>query len=163
MLIFYLLTLFSIIIYIIFFKQINITFFFYFFKFKLILVVTGVNNSVWSRFLSKNNKCVQIKCHEVPANFARSTLRREEFLEIQQALGCTGDCTPFNQYVKTVLWRRPNTETSQHGNASKKKRKPLKNRFFETFPQFLQEKRKSLKTQFLRCFLFFFEAFPQNF
>jgi len=28
--------------------------------------------------------------HEVPAHFARSTLRREEFLEIQQALGCTG-------------------------------------------------------------------------
>ena len=39
--------------------------------------------------------------HKVPAHFARSTLRREEFLEIQQALGCTGDDTPFNRHVET--------------------------------------------------------------
>ena len=36
----------------------------------------------------------------------------------------------------------------------------LKNRFFQVFPQFLQEKRKSLKTQFLRGFLFIFRLFP---
>ena len=50
-------------------------------------------------------------------------------------------------------------ELPQHRNATKKKWKPLKNRFFETFPLFLQEKRKSLKTQFLRGFLFILRRF----
>ena len=58
-----------------------------------------------------------------------------------------------------------NTEMSQHGNVStrkclKKKRKPLKNRvFLKTFPQLLQDKRKSLKPQFEE-FPKFFEGFP---
>ena len=59
--------------------------------------------------------------------------------------------------INYLLWSRGAMEMPQHGNVStclKKKQKPLKNRFFETFPQFLQEKRISLKTQFLRGFLF---------
>ena len=54
-------------------------------------------------------------------------------------------------------------ELPQHRNATKKKWKPLKNRFFETFPQFLQEKQKSLKTQFLRGFLFILRHFCKIF
>ena len=76
----------------------------------------------------------------------------------------------MRRYLETIgfrrrLWEIGLKEVSRrlcercYGNAStrkclKKKRKPLKNRFFETFPQFLQEKRKSLKTQFLRGFHF---------
>ena len=55
-------------------------------------------------------------------------------------------------------------ETPQHGNVStrkclKKSGNPSKTDFFEAFPQFLQEKRKSLKTQFLRGFLFILRRF----
>ena len=44
------------------------------------------------------------------------------------------DINKWTQFAR-VLWKRLNTETSQHGNVStrkclKKKRKPLKNRFF---------------------------------
>lgn len=54
--------------------------------------------------------------HEVPAHFARSTLRREEFLEIQQALGCTGDGTPFNRYVETRWLARGRVIETIHAN-----------------------------------------------
>ena len=57
-------------------------------------------------------------------------------------------------YGNTSKWKRFNTEMPQ-----KKTETPQKPFFFETFPQFLQEKRKSLKTQFLRGFLFILRHF----
>ena len=65
-----------------------------------------------------------------------------------------------SRYAWVVLWKfastrkRLNTEMPQ-----KKSGNPSKTGFFETFPQFLQEKRKSLKTQFLRGFLFILRRF----
>ena len=55
-------------------------------------------------------------------------------------------------------------ETPQHRNIStlkclKKSGNPSKTVFFEAFPQFLQEKRKSHKTQFLRGFLLILRHF----
>ena len=39
--------------------------------------------------------------HEVPAHFSRSTLRRKEFEEIQEVMGCGDEKTPFQRYVET--------------------------------------------------------------
>jgi len=65
-----------------------------------------------------------------------------------------------------VLWKRLNTETSQHGNASKKSGNPSKTVFFETFPQFLQETETSQhgnasKKSGNPSKTVFFETFPQ--
>ena len=53
-----------------------------------------------------------------------------------------------------VLWKRLYMEMPH-----KKGGNPSKTGFFETFPQFLQEKWKSLKTQFFRGFLFILRRF----
>ena len=51
--------------------------------------------------VDSDKKTTNVSRSNAFAHCARSTLRREEFLEIQQALGCTGDGTPFNRYVET--------------------------------------------------------------
>ena len=72
----------------------------------------------------------------------RHEQRIKEGTPKQQEYGDRPETKELTACLTLVLWKRPNTETDT------KKRKPTPNDFFEAFPVFFKNYRKSLKSQF---------------
>ena len=93
--------------------------------------VAGCNNSVWSRFQDANPHCIQVKCichslalcaehgfrdcipvsvldvlRKVPAHFAHSAIRREEFVELQTVMegGVNSELHTLFQKFSVTCW-----------------------------------------------------------